>query len=481
MTIRLNKLRPTTLASCLATSLSLGFCAPGAVMKADAATPRPALEALISSTWGPNEHGRHSLSPAASDAKRGSPRPAMTIVPINCNDSGFGSLRQAMTAALDNDTIDLNSLHCSLITLTTGALVTGANNLHVIGPGAGALDISGDQASSVIYHFGTGTIGISGVTIADGDYTRPTSPNGGCIYSSGNVAIYNSIVRDCAISVSSNHAAQGGGIYAKGNLTLASSSVTGNLVHNSIGKAVGGGFFAKGHIAVAYSTISDNTASAPETSGARSVAGGFFNNGNALIAGSTISGNQAGVAGGIALSGFLATQTMTIEESTISGNHATGGIGGIETGQAAVKILNSTIAFNSESTAAGAGLYVYDTVQLESTIIAGNTSNSMPADVGGNGVATLSGHNNLIMHSTITPLPDNTLSADPMLAPLFDNGGVTRTHALLAASPAIDHGNNSSAFGVDQRGPGFARVVGSAADIGAFERNSDIIFANGFN
>lgn len=481
MTTRLNKLRPTTLATCLATSLSLGLCVPGALATTAAATPRTEFEAQVAGPWQPNEHGHYALVAAATDAKSGSPRPATTIVPINCNDRSFGSLREAMTAAGDNDTIDLSHIQCSLITLTTGALVTHANNLHLIGPGAGALDISGDQASSVIYHIGTGTIGISGVTIADGEYTSPTNPTGGCIYSSGNVAIYNSIVRGCAISVSSNHAAQGGGIYAKGNLTLANSSVTGNVVSNSTGKAAGGGFFAKGNIAVAYSTISDNTASAPETPAATSYAGGFLNNGNALIAGSTISGNQAGEAGGIALTGFLATQAMTIEESTISGNHATGGIGGIKTGQVAVKILNSTIAFNSEATATGAGLYVYDTVQLESTIIAGNTSNSMPADVGGNAIATVTGHNNLIMHSTITPLPSGTLSADPLLAPLADNGGVTPTHALLAGSPAIDHGNNSAGFGVDQRGPGFVRVVGSAADIGAFERNSDIIFVNGFN
>jgi hypothetical protein len=41
--------------------------------------------------------------------------------------------------------------------------------------------------------------------------------------------------------------------------------------------------------------------------------------------------------------------------------------------------------------------------------------------------------------------------------------------ALLPGSPAIDAGNNSNAPAYDQRGPGFARVVGSAIDIGAFE------------
>ena len=62
-----------------------------------------------------------------------------------------------------------------------------------------------------------------------------------------------------------------------------------------------------------------------------------------------------------------------------------------------------------------------------------------------------------------------------------DNGGVTRTHALLPGSPAIDAGNNSANLDNDQRGNNFPRKVDAAPDIGAFEFNSDIIFINGFN
>ena len=47
--------------------------------------------------------------------------------------------------------------------------------------------------------------------------------------------------------------------------------------------------------------------------------------------------------------------------------------------------------------------------------------------------------------------------------------GPTRTHALRLDSVAIDAGNNASGLPSDQRGGGFARVVGAAADIGAFE------------
>jgi hypothetical protein len=53
---------------------------------------------------------------------------------------------------------------------------------------------------------------------------------------------------------------------------------------------------------------------------------------------------------------------------------------------------------------------------------------------------------------------------------------------LSLSSPAVDHGNNTASLAYDQRGIGFARVVGASADIGAFERQvgDDEIFYGGF-
>jgi Ca2+-binding RTX toxin-like protein len=69
---------------------------------------------------------------------------------------------------------------------------------------------------------------------------------------------------------------------------------------------------------------------------------------------------------------------------------------------------------------------------------------------------------------------------------LADNGGPTQTHALLAGSNAIDAGDDSflppdsrdldvhddflELLPVDQRGPGFPRIVGANVDIGAVEQ-----------
>jgi hypothetical protein len=92
---------------------------------------------------------------------------------------------------------------------------------------------------------------------------------------------------------------------------------------------------------------------------------------------------------------------------------------------------------------------------------------------------TISGHNNIIMaHQAGTTVPVDTIADDPMLGPLQDNGGETRTLALKPGSPAIDKGGTTG-LSFDQRGS--PRIVGSEADIGAFEFDPDHIFANGFN
>ena len=63
-----------------------------------------------------------------------------------------------------------------------------------------------------------------------------------------------------------------------------------------------------------------------------------------------------------------------------------------------------------------------------------------------------------------------------MLAPLANNGGPTQTQALFAGSPAINTGSNPLSLTTDQRGAGFPRVVGAAADMGAYEVGSTPVF-----
>ena len=63
----------------------------------------------------------------------------------------------------------------------------------------------------------------------------------------------------------------------------------------------------------------------------------------------------------------------------------------------------------------------------------------------------------------------NLIGVSLGLLPLADNGGSTRTHSLSSTSPARDKGRNPLSFSTDQRGSGHPRIVGTRADIGAFE------------
>jgi hypothetical protein len=87
-----------------------------------------------------------------------------------------------------------------------------------------------------------------------------------------------------------------------------------------------------------------------------------------------------------------------------------------------------------------------------------------------NGFVSGSGYN-LIGDSTAGTNFESTdiLDIDPILGPFQDNGGPTKTIALLPGSPAIDSGDNTDAPAFDQRGPGFPRIVNGQIDIGAYE------------
>jgi hypothetical protein len=113
-------------------------------------------------------------------------------------------------------------------------------------------------------------------------------------------------------------------------------------------------------------------------------------------------------------------------------------------------------------------------VTLQSTIVAKNavgSSNSKPDIV--SSIFPVIAINSLIENAAGTEFSsssvNNVFGSDPLLLPLADNGGPTKTHALLPGSPAINTGLNFTGQATDQRGGPFVRVFGPAADIGAFE------------
>jgi hypothetical protein len=238
----------------------------------------------------------------------------------------------------------------------------------------------------------------------------------------------------------------------------------------------GGGIFAHAKsLTILRSEIAGN--SVADVTGADVTRGGglhLFNNAADLqapadlfavkIINSTISGNlSSATAGAIFVYGNVA---LELDNSTVNGNVAppthTGGI------------LISTGA----TTPPTADNAVTPTMTLVSSILANDQGSG--GDVATNLTTipafTINATKSLI--ETICPPPGcvisvsgagNLLATDPLVGPLAFNGGPTRTHALLTGSPAINTGSNPLALATDQRGPTFARVVGAAADMGAYE------------
>jgi len=507
------RLKP--LAACLAAALAI---VPAAALLAEPLKPvgqSPAVkrsftaQLIAASARGRGPTLKEVMLEAVARARGSHPppeRPAGVTPVTSCDDDGPGTLRDAFTNAVSGDVIDLSTLACGTITLTTGSMSTTADDLTMNGPGASALTIDAGGTSGVLEHHGLGTLTIKGVTIANGHIEGQDFHGGACVLSAANVEVDDSTLTNCYAYM--GHA-YGGAICAAGNITLASSTLSGNTTKGHYyyyyypgypnpylinGTSWGAGAYATGRFTITNSTITGNRA---EMNNRGSAGGGIASRvGGQYIAGSTFDHNYAWIGGGISILGSLGgtdAYGLTIVNSTISGNqtHASGA--GLNTLYIAYTNLhNSTVTNNSAGYYCG-GVYVYSgNADIKSSIIAGNTSvyaknqfgyySAADFDVFASG-ATVSGDHNVITTSN-TPTPPDTITDDPLLLPLADNGGPTMTHAFDMTSPALDAGSNPDNLAFDQRGDGYPRNLGAAPDIGAFEAPGavpDPIFSNGFD
>jgi hypothetical protein len=181
---------------------------------------------------------------------------------------------------------------------------------------------------------------------------------------------------------------------------------------------------------------------------------------------------------------------LTLNNTTISNDSANRG-GGIENfneegGSAAVTLSNCTLSNNSA--VLGGGILLFDnanpTLQLASTIFkAGALGENILkyqagtlTTLGYNLSSDAAGGDSATGPGGLLNGPGDIRNTNPLLGPLQNNGGPTKTHALLENSPAINAGDpnfNPYSFNppllYDQRGLGFSRVVNGRLDIGAFE------------
>ncbi|MBI9050987.1 MAG: sortase [Anaerolineaceae bacterium] len=439
----------------------------------------------------------------------------------NTNDSGPGSMRQAIIDAGSGETITFaDGLSGDTITLVSELILS--KSVTIDGSAlTSPITISGNSTVRVFYVNSSITVILDNLIISNGQ-----AIDGGGINNHGTLNVNNSTFsgnsateygggifnRDGALNVdnstffgnsateygggicnlggsstldvdnstfSDNSATEfGGGIYTSATLNVDNSTFSRNSAD------YGGGIQNRGTMDVDNSTFSDNSAT--------SFGGGIYTYGTASLNKSTFSGNSAGFNGG----GIYTWDTLNVNNSTFAGNSATnlrgGGIynwdgalnvdnstfsgnsaitgGGICNWEGALNVDNSTFSGNSANNNSGGGIFNNSvaTLHYSNTILTNNPTGYDCYNDGG----TIGTNNHNLVESQIgcgTP----AITADPFLAPLADNGGPTQTMALLPGSVAINAGDNVTCTSTDQRG--VIRPQESICDIGAYESGASIL------
>src|SRR6266480_82174 len=381
------------------------------------------------------------------------------ITVTNTNDSGPGSLRQALADANDGDTINFDASVGTVI-LTTAELAID-KSVTLNGAPQMVTVVRASQTEFRIFHVMPGhSVEINGLTISGGHITGDNG--GGILNDNSTLTIAHCAVYGNAIVSNASSNISGGGIHNSGTMTLNQVNVNGNNAFwcqcgNSV--PIGGGISNTGTMIIIAGTVQGNMTYWS--------AGGIYNTGMMTITGSTIRNNYTDLPGhfGGDGGGIVNDGTMTIQDSTISGNRAVGagfagGYGGGIYGNNNT-IINSTISGNSAhfgGGVAGGGNIAHTTFNNNSALTDGGTLYLTSAlelgntilKAGVSGVNIFNNGGSLITHGYnvcsdngggFLNGPGDQINTDPILGPLQDNGGPTFTHALLPGSPAINAGD----------------------------------------
>jgi len=353
----------------------------------------------------------------------------------NGNDSGAGSLRQAMADLCTGGTITFSGdtiiYLASTLTIDKSMTIDGSGHSVTVSGDTGG-DGSGDVR--VFYVNSGSTVILNFLTVKKGKPGLGLNPNGSGIYNAGTLTISN-----CFISQNVD-GFYGTGIYNNGTLTISNCFISQN--------------------------------------GSGGYGGGLYNeNGSATITDSTFWFNGADNGAGI----YNNNSSITITNSVFNRNAALNKGGGVyNSANSTLTITNSTFSENSSRTGVSVGgIYNAGAVTLRNSMVV--------SSVGANCSSTMTdGGGNLVWGDSTCP----GINANPRLTDLGYYGGPTQTIALLPGSAAIDAGldatcsaavgaPNYGAGGLDQRG--VTRPQGTQCDIGAFESRGFTLTVSGGN
>ncbi len=357
--------------------------------------------------------------------------PPSTLTVTNGNDSGAGSLRDAISAAFSGNTIVFSGV--TTVTLTKQELTVN-KDLTIDGGNSGVTITRQSGTHGRIFNITAGvTVALNNLAITKGN--APLL--GGGILNNGTLTMNN-------CTVSGNTASQGGGIQNRFVLTLTNCT----LSNNSAPKGSGGALFNMSRSATLTNcTISDNSA--------KENGGGIFKlRGSLNLTNCTIANNQAFAGGGLMTVG---TDPVVLQNTIIASNH-----------------LKLAKAKAGKSPAAS-----------KKTVANGNRiPHRLPENLFGN--VDPSSSYNLIGRGTTGGLTNGVNGnqvgiANPLLGVLANYGGYTQTIALLPGSPALDQGAAVPGMTTDQRGlprPYDISSIppaagGNNSDIGAYEAQAD--------
>lgn len=424
-----------------------------------------------------------------------------------------------------------------LIHLTSGRYAIGRPGADEDGNFSGDLDVdamlhiegvekdvvlAGEGIDRVLHVLG-GRVVLSNLTVTGGAADR----GGGIRVSVGRLELDGVTVEDNIADADLGRFARGGGIHldrATEALILRSVIRSNTAIGRGSldGRGDGGGIYAAGTLEIAQSVVRENQAIEPGTaivSGSNpgdifvvtmgGAGGGIDVDGGSLsVLDSAIEANQAAMMGGgirYRSNGWPGSEVLlagTLVAANVS-THSGSGIH-VETLDEPVAITRSTIAANSSS-GGSAGLWVEATVidslatiRVDASTFADNTpvgirATPLTAGVRLAGSAVddgciddsswqpASGGYNVFAHDLVgarddcgIPNATDRYATDPLLGPLADNGGPTRTLLPDASSPLVDAIPPGTielcdgAISVDQRG--VPRPRGEGCDIGAVER-----------